>query len=258
MRWGKYLLSFFLFLLVGYYRYDIIAAFQVRVIKHNTDCSDLAAGTSTCFDSLSGCQKIWVHRVNSKERFELLQYRFAGVESDLVYKEGSNTFWVYHWGEGDTVLVVDELLKLSTVSNGFHWFDLTHSIEQDWRKELSALIHLDSLFRFKSRTLIETSNIPFANALSGLGYSVSYNPPLTIIKNKMKSDSARQLLTKEVKYLSQDVTYLSDLKNKFPDKKYLVWSLSFNNYFDFSKTSQLLNDTSIGVVLLNIKSRYYK
>jgi hypothetical protein len=258
MRRGKYLLALFLLLLVWHYRYDIILVFQLKVIKSNTGCTDLTVNKLISIDSLKGCQKIWVHRANSKERFDLLQESFAGLESDLVYKHGSNTFWVYHWGEGDTVLVADELLKLSSISEKFHWFDLTHSIEEDWLKELNALVHLDSVFHFKNRTLIETSNIPFANALAELRYIVSYSPPLLIIRSQVKSDSASRLLRDEVKYVSQAVDYLSELKNKFPDKKYLVWSLSFSNFFDFSKTNQLLNDTTVAVVLLNIKSRYYK
>src|SRR6185369_9050299 len=67
-------------LVAGYiFRYPLLLKFQYSRLQ-----------------SLNRLQKIWVHRVNSLERYDLLKDKFDGFEADLSFQPETGSFFIYH------------------------------------------------------------------------------------------------------------------------------------------------------------------
>src|SRR5688572_2490708 len=85
------LLFILLILSLGYaFRYPLIRWFQYNRLQ-SLDCYKPMDGEGTsCMD------RIWVHRVNSIERLNILKDKFSGFETDVVYDDSIHSYWVYH------------------------------------------------------------------------------------------------------------------------------------------------------------------
>lgn len=249
-----YLLLFFLVIAAaGYlFRYPLMLQFQLSRIR------SLPCHTSGSADCL---KKVWVHRVNSIERYSILEKNFDGFETDIVYQDSD--FYVGHPPLMDATgpLSLDEFLSKTDISNKNFWFDTRGVHPDNLQDALSNLETLNKKHPLKSQCIFEVYFLPVAALLKENGYKVSFNVSEDWLKrlpaNFALKDSLNVALA-NIDYVSQDASHLQELKNYFPKKRILTWQLPINSFFKTDSLRAILNDSQVDVVLLNIKSKYYR
>jgi hypothetical protein len=253
-------LAFFLIAvaIAGYFfRYPLILAFQLSRIR-SINCQPVQGN-----DNNSCLQRIWVHRVNSQQRYDVLENKFEGFETDIVFNNDSRGFSVYHPPlppEGDTLSLNDFFNHVDLVKKHF-WLDTRAVDSSNMNEALSALQLLDNRYRIRSSCIIELYDLSAAELFARNGYIVSFNvsEPLQqqLRLNDLLRDSIERVLA-PVKYVSQDSRYVPAMKKFFPGKKIITWHLVFRDFFKTEPVRQLLNDPQIEIVLMNIKSRFFR
>jgi hypothetical protein len=202
-----------------------------------------------------GCEKFWVHRADSYERFTRLSRYFPGLEADLVFDRGLKKFRVYHPPVEPGDLFADSYFQFNKIAGRQLWLDIKNLESSSFIEAAGFFEKADSLYKFKKNIIIESSQIDFVNKMAGLGFTVSYLVPA----DSLSGEHARAgKLLPEVKFVSQEDVYVDRLKQAFPDKKIITWAISFRNYFDLSHFKTLLADSSVAVVLINVKSNGYR
>ncbi|GAC1427396.1 MAG: hypothetical protein NVSMB7_04250 [Chitinophagaceae bacterium] len=240
-------------------RYDILFAFQYMRLRQ-LGCNEM--GNSIPVKTgmpVNGCEKFWVHRADSYERFVRLSPYFPGLEADLVFDKQVKKFRVYHPPARPGNLFADSYFQFIKTSGKKLWLDIKNIDSTEFNDAIRLFLESDSIYGLKKNVIIESSQINFVNRLAKLGFTVSYMASYRDLErnDRYETESAAKLFP-EVKFVSQEDIYVDRLKATFPGKKIITWAIAFKNYFDLSHYRVLLTDTSIQVVLINIKSRDYR
>lgn len=200
--------------------------------------------------------KLWPHRVNSLERFALLKESFNGMEADVVFETDAKQFLVYHPPFTGHILPLAALLQETVRWKKRLWLDMRGVDSSNYRDAFTALTNLNNSTGFRPYVIVELYDIVAANFFADQGYSTAINIAPQILKTKDESLALRAKLHASIQYVSQEDLYLEPLKAYFPSHKIITWSPSFRNYIYLQHFQQLINDTQVAVVLVNIKSRY--
>jgi hypothetical protein len=249
------LLCFFILLLgLGYiFRYPLILQFQYSRLK-SLGC----AGSAGCMG------RLWVHRVNSVERYELLKDKFTGFETDINYDPGTHAFYVYHPPlTGKTaILPLSSFLQKIDFTTKNLWLDTRSVDTSNMHEALNALAQATDTLSFNHNVfIVELYDITAAKLFAENGFPVAFNVSDQLLKGLLKSKVLRDSINKElrnIEYISQEFRYVTDLKKCFPDKMIITWRPEFKVFFNTQEIQELLDDPQIEIILVNIKSRYYK
>jgi len=250
-----FLLCFIILLLgLGYiYRYELILKFQYSRLK-SLEC----AGSGNCMD------RLWVHRVNSVERYELLKNKFNGFEADINYDSATHSFYVYHpplTGKTD-ILPLSKFLQHIDFTTKYLWLDARSVDTSNMHEALNALAHATDTLSFNHKAfIIELYDITTAKLFAENGFIVAFNVSESLQKNILKSKALKDSINKElrnIEYVSQEFRYVPGMKRCFPDKMIITWHPEFKVFLNTQEIQQLLDDQQIEIILLNIKSRHYK
>jgi hypothetical protein len=235
---------------------SLLFAFQ-RMRLGQLDCSvDKRQIAGSNIANLQGCQKLWVHRVNSFERLQVIQDHFGGFECDLVFDRVANTFRITHPPAPANDLTADDYFRWLKSSGKKMWLDVKDFQPADVEAGVRYFLQSDSLYHIRDQVVVESSEPALVNRLATAGFIVSYLVPPQFLEGN-SGDTGINLLP-EVSFVSQEDRFVAALKRRYPQKKIITWALSFDNYFNLSHFRSLLSDTTIGIVLINIKSRHYK
>jgi hypothetical protein len=251
----RFLLLFLLLLLflAYFFRYSLIFSFQYSRLQSLCENKE----QQNCF------QKLWVHRVNTLERYGLLEDKFAGFELDVVYNESTHLLEVHHEQkakEGDTLLLSRFFQHVDLRHKRF-WLDIRMGSVANMHNTLLALSQLDTLYHIRDACIAEVYDVTAAELFAASGYTVALN----VIKEldeqltakKASKDSIDQRI-KGVKYISRDGRYLASARKLFPGKPIITWRVPFSDYLDRSPIRKLLDDPMVDVILVNIKTHYYR
>ncbi len=205
------------------------------------------------------CQKLWAHRVNSTKRFNRLESYFAGLETDVVFDTISGKFNIYHPPGKPSGLVLDTYLEKINRSGKKLWIDVKILPSTRITDIVNAFAELGRVYPVADKIIIESSNIELVNKLALAGFTVSYLVPRRYLKeeNRLTASALATQLAPGVKFVSQEDIFVETLKKKFPGKKIITWAVSFSNYNNPSHFMELINDSMISVVLVNVKSNGY-
>jgi hypothetical protein len=206
--------------------------------------------------NLQDCQKLWVHRVNSFERLQVVQDHFGGFECDLVFDSAANSFSITHPPAPANDLTADDYFRWLKSSGKKMWLDIKDFRPADVEAGVRYFLKRDSLYHIRDQVVVESSEPALVNMLATKGFTVSYLVPPQFLEGN-SGDTVINLLP-EVAFVSQEDRFIGALKRRYPQKKIITWALSFDNYFNLSHFRSLLSDSTIGIVLINIKSRHYK
>lgn len=244
-----------LLVLVYVFRYELLFSFQYSRLKSLSCQSDKGDFINdSCLD------KIWVHRVNSTERYEILKGKFAGYETDIVWDSVAKHFLVYHPPLEYTPVPFDSFLA-AVHSNALSWFDTRGINTNDTSTVLAELNRLDKTAKIKMNAILEVYDVSVANFLAEHGYWVALNIHTDWIQKFSRESQWEQLrnsMSPEISFVSQEDTYVPLLKQHFPGKDIITWSVAFKNYFNREHLKELISDDKVKVVLVNVKSRDYK
>jgi hypothetical protein len=238
------------------FRYELLFRFQFSRLK-GLGCQ--AEATHFIHDSC--LHKLWVHRVNSNERYEKVSGKLGGCETDIVWDSKTKQFLVYHPPlEGEAILL-DSFLHIANADLEMFWLDTRETKPADTLAILDEFNRLTKLYGVKMNAIIELYDTTVANYLAEHGYWVALNINTDWIQKFSREsqwEELRRSMSPMISFVSQEDTYVPLLKEKFPGKDIITWSLAFKNYFNRKHLKELLSDDKVKVVLVNIKSRYYK
>ncbi|HTD92421.1 MAG TPA: hypothetical protein VK644_01365 [Chitinophagaceae bacterium] len=251
-----FIVSAALLLALGYFfRFPLFSVFQSSRI-HALHCPGVNGAT--------GCRnKIWVHRVNSLPRYDLLAGQFDGFETDIYFNNSSGSFSVYHPPvpqEGDT-LSFDHFLSHVDLAAKHFWLDTRGVDMNNAKKALDALQATGKSDLLRKNCIFELYDAGAAAEFSKAGYTASFDIAF-LEKKKMASDShfadSINGYLENVKYVSAESGEVGQMKKMFPAKKIITWHLHYVDYLHLSKIQRLLDDDQIDIVLLQARSRYYR
>lgn len=255
--WLSSLLLVILVLVTGYmFRYPLMLQFQYSRIK-SLHCHDRMGRQMDCRE------RIWVHRVNSTERYDVLKNKFNGFETDIAYRNSMHAFSVYH----PPVDGIDDTLSLARFLSSIDlkhkkiWFDTRYLDTSNMKEALQALSALDRSGLVQKNCILEIYDAAAAGFFAANGYSVSFNMSPELISQMEKKTAVKDSVSRyleQVAYVSQEAGYLGAIKKLFPARQILTWDSHFSSFFDTASLQQLLDDPQIAIILVNIKSRFYR
>lgn len=128
-------------------------------------------------------------------------------------------------------------------------------------RALEAFSRLPNSDGIRRNCIIELYDLAAAKFFSKNGYTVGYNVPELLMKALLSDKALQDSINAELKgvrYVSQESGYIFHLKKLFPGKPIITWHTQFNMFIRKKKIQEMLNDPQIAVILVNIKSRFYK
>ena len=234
-------------LVAGYiFRYPLLLKFQYSRLQ-----------------SLNHLQKIWVHRVNSLERYDLLKDKFDGFEADLSFHPETGSFFIYHppLTKETAILPLAEYLKHADLQHKRIWLDTRFVGASNVQEALLALSKLEDTMAIKKACVFELYDARAAAMFASHGYTSSFNASEEIQQVLEKDPAARDSVNKEllpVAYVSQDAQYLPVIKKIFPGKQIVAWELHLKSFFNRSRLKELLDDPQVAILFVNIKTAFYR
>lgn len=206
--------------------------------------------------------RLWVHRVNTVQRYDILKDKFTGFELDVIYDTSKNAFKVCHppLQEDDVAVDLAEFIA-HTDSNHRFWLDIRDLDSNNVTKALTVLAAIDSHGWLKKHAIIELYDELAAAAVTRNGYTVSFNV-WNGFAAKMIADPAFRSyagsVLKDVAYVSREADFVPELKQLFPGKRIITWQPGLRNFLNRSKLRELLKDPVIDIILITVESRFYR
>lgn len=231
------------------FRFELLFYFQYSRLQ-SMDCG--AGSSVSCID------KIWVHRVNTLERFNAVKKKFNGIEADIVFDSVAVTFWVYHPPEKSGLLLDTYLREVMTAGQSTCWLDTRFVNQHNMAQAALLLQAMDNKYHIKDKTIFELYDITAANYLAALGFRISLNVSPHTLADTAALRFTTAHLSAAVGFVSQESGFVKQLEQYFPGKQVITWSLPFKNYINRKPLAVLAADPRVAVVLVNVKSRQYK
>lgn len=237
------------------FRYELLFAFQYNRLG-GLSCQHDGAD----FVNDSCLNKLWAHRVNSVERYRFLKGRLAGIETDITWQSLEKKFRVYHPPGKEDAILLDSFLRVVDLQAEMLWLDTREIPVSDTAAVLAELDRFNKSYKLKLNVVIETYDMVIANYLAENGYWVALNisPGKMSSYNQQQWKAYRDSMSAEIAFVSQEDVHVPFLKQHFPGKDIITWSIAFNNYFNRAALKRLVNDPQVKIVLVNVKSRGYQ
>jgi hypothetical protein len=267
------LLIILLLLVMGYaFRYPLIRQYQYKKLK-SLRCINYVTKEYT--EDTNCLSRIGAHRVNSPERYDILKDKFHVFETDIVYDDSLQTYYVYHPPKPDDgeVLTLKEFLRHVDFNNIRHhrvfWLDTRGIDSSNMWGAIKAMVRIESYIKdsipnsgfTEYNILLEMYDLTAARFFAENGFAISFNPSERLLQRMITDTLLRDSVNKvmgKIAWVSQDYRYISFLKQFFPDKTINTWRPEFEVFINTKELQQLLDDPRIGLILVSIKSRYYK
>jgi hypothetical protein len=252
-------------LITFFFRYQIANKIQTGVLEnidgpalssnvHFSAGNGLYCNHKIC--SLRGVEKILPHRVNSMERFQYLYSDFKGFECDIILAD--NHLYVAHNPEDISPLTWDHLLEKDDQEKIF-WLDVKNLGVENVELFCRYINLLNNKYNLKDRIIIESGNPVPLKQIADSGYLTSLYFPVNNSSNTLDSDSSVSLYIANTSGLiSQDVFWLNLMNKSYPEKKKIIWDISFYTSLNTDILKKYIADTTVLLCLINIKSPGYK
>ncbi|HEX6916040.1 MAG TPA: hypothetical protein VF145_12415 [Chitinophagaceae bacterium] len=236
------------------FRYELLFRFQyARLAGLSCQQSD--------FQNDSCLNKLWAHRVNSIERYRLLEGKFAGLETDVTWDGEQKRFLVYHPPLEGRPVLLDSFMQTADTEKNMMWWDTREVTSADTAVILRSLNQLDRKHQLKMNVVLEVYDTAVANFLADHGYWVAQNIRTEWLQKytrEVQWDQLRRSISPRVSFISQEDRYVPMLKEHFPGRDIITWAIAFKNYFNREHLGSLVQDPQVKIVLVNVKSRYYR
>jgi hypothetical protein len=220
-------------------------------------------------------EKIWAHRVNTKEKLQEAKQLFAGVEIDAVFDVQSRKFFLYHPPAENIGFELSELLRISGDKPDLKlWLDWKNPEIENFDYAFEELNRLDGLYRIKNRMIVETGSYAVFSDLKNLsekGWMHSYYLPTEEIVACASSPSTRPCLelarnilnsaqTVGCRYLSFDYAgypFVSTHRSVFPGYRLLSWNTDLSSTSIINLTEFLKTAEPFDAFLITFPSRFF-
>lgn len=216
------------------------------------------------FDFMGYQDKIWAHRVNSIEKLEFIQNRYAGIELDLVFDEKTKTFDVNHPPAESIGLNLETYFShYDSGNNGGIWLDFKNLTAANAESSLDRLIVLTEKFQLdKNKIIVESQQPEYLGGFKKAGFKTSYYlPPFMnqLSEEKLQEKISEINLNLEnypTTAISTNIVDYEIIAAYFPNHTKYLWSIDktftsgmFKNFFLNRKA---LNDPKVEVLLVRV------
>lgn len=252
-------------LIIFFFRYRLVNKLQTGVLKKNeglvllSNAQLLAGNDFYCnhkIRNLRGVERILPHRVNSMERFQYLYNDFKGFECDIILAD--NHLYVAHDPEDISSLTWDHLLEKDDQEKIF-WLDVKNLGVKNIELFYRHINMLNNKYNLKNRIIIESGNPVPLKQIADSGYLTSLYFPVNDSSNTLEADSSVFLYIANTNGLiSQDAFWLNLMNKSYPEKKKIIWDISFYTSVNADLLKKYIADTTVLLCLINIKSPGYR
>ncbi len=205
-------------------------------------------------------QKIWAHRVDSKEKLKAALLFYKGVELDLVYKAHENFLDINHPpAKSINLSFKNYLSEINT--DTYLWLDIKNLTLENSELILTRIVSVLNQRNYPfDKILIETRYPEALPIFTKKGFITSYYLPFSL---HTKSTSELNLEINKITAIlenqpeigiSSDYKNYNIMKEYFPNKNKYIWMISSITERWFTKTRSILKDEKVKVVLVHYKS----
>ena len=205
-------------------------------------------------------QKIWAHRVDSKEKLKAALLFYKGVELDLVYKVQENVLDVNHPPATSINLSFENYLS-EINTDTYLWLDIKNLTSENSELILKRIVSVLEQRNYPiDKLLIETRYPEALPIFTKKGFITSYYLPFGLhVKNatelNLEINKIKTVLENQPEIgISSDYKDYEIMKEYFPDKNKYLWMISSITERWFTKTRSILKDERVKVVLVHYKS----
>lgn len=203
--------------------------------------------------------KVWAHRVNSKEKLNSALNYFEGIELDLVYNDKENILDVNHPPTETIGLNFEDYFK-AIKKNQFPyiWLDIKNITEENAEQILEMLVVIFNSREYPLyKVLIESRNPKSLLIFEKEGFKTSFYLPNYLYKKDSLALSKSVLEIKNILKIQPNIAISTNFKNynivkkEFPNKKKYIWALVKPLHFNHFKIRKIIKDETVEAVLLN-------
>lgn len=208
--------------------------------------------------------KIWAHRVNSIEKLEFTQNRYAGIELDLVFDEKTKTFDVNHPPTESIGLTLETYFSHYDLGNhGGIWLDFKNLTATNAESSLERLIVLSEKFQLeKNKIIVESRQPEYLGGFKKAGFKTSYYLPTFM--NQLSEEKLQEKISEinlnlenyPTTAISTNIVDYEIIAAYFPNHTKYLWSIDktftsrvFKNYF---RNRKALKDPTVEVLLVRV------
>lgn len=203
--------------------------------------------------------KIWAHRVNSKEKLNSALNFYSGVELDLVYNSEKNIFDVNHPPAKSINLTFEEYLsEINKDKSSGIWLDIKNLNKDNSRLIFNRLTEVFDTFNYNIENVLVETRYPEALPLfTENGFITSYYLPSGLRNKKLinltsEIQRINEILIKQPNIgISSNYKDYQILQEYFPNKDKYLWMTSSITERWFQETRSILKDKKVKVVLVN-------
>lgn len=211
-------------------------------------------------------EKIWVHRVNSIEKLQEVNFTYSGVELDVVFDTTLNIFDVNHPPAESIGLNLLEYLKSNKESKLNFWLDFKNLSTKNASQALERLEFLCAELNIsKKQFIVEATQPELLKQFAKNGFQTSYYlhwPGLYQLSEENLNKTITQIkanIFPELAYISSSYHDYEIMQQHFPDQEKLLWLTE--NETKFSSTikehwhrMEIANHPKTKVLLMQIKT----
>lgn len=206
--------------------------------------------------------KIFAHRVNSKEKLKSSINFFRGIELDLVYIGPEGIFDVNHPPEISIGLRLEDYIsEITDDFKPFLWLDIKNLEPSNSEKILERLLEIFSKYNFAlDRILIETQQPKALGIFNDAGFLTSYYLPYGLAQKsrlelKPEVDSILSVLNQQP-YLAISSSYkdYEIMDTYFPNRSKYLWMVDGVLSHGISNPRKILKDETVKALVVRFKS----
>jgi hypothetical protein len=202
--------------------------------------------------------KVWAHRINSKEKLDSALKYFNGIELDLVYNSEKDFLDVNHPPTASIGLRFDEYLKgIKKDYFPYIWLDIKNLNQKNSKLILAKLLRLFNAKNYPlDKILIESKKTDALLLFEKSGFKTSFYLPSELYKKDSLMLLKRILEIKKVIKKQPNMaisTHFKDyeiIKKEFPNHPKYIWATVRPIHFNHFKIRKILKDETVKVVLL--------
>ena len=211
--------------------------------------------------------KIWIHRMDSKERFRILPGKYKGIEMDLMYDSVSNNFDVRHPpAESTGFSLEDAFAATPNITGHYFWLDYKNLTEQVKFKSCAKLLALAKKYNISQNIIVESQEPEPLTYFTESRFYTSYYLPVFNIASSSKdeikmyyNEVKKRLQNSKVCALSGNYQQLPFIEKYFPDKDIVTWYLNEDRGLKYSASLFVLTrNPKVKVILVAEMSEGYR
>jgi hypothetical protein len=233
---------------------ELISSISSKAVVDNRHLLRDSSFSHHLLYSLSGTQRLWPHRVNSRRRFRYLYSEFAGFECDIQFLKSDSTLALGHDGPGPDRFT--DYLEQDSTKKKLVWLDVKNLDTNNVRAFCTRLHALDQAYAVSHRIIIECYDTTTALMVNAQGFLTCLN--FSWITNEARIDAIRALCPEKINLLSGEAAVQPLISRDFPGLGRLSYDIRFRDGMDRDILLRQANDTGLLVSLINVKSPGYR